>query len=232
MTITHNQLLDIRLPLKSAALFGNLYVPQQATGIVLFVHGSGSSRFSKRNQYVAESLNQSGLATLLFDLLTEDEEKIDINTREFRFNIPLLGKRLIEVTDWVLAQPTLHNLKIGYFGSSTGAAAALIAAAHHQNVIDAVVSRGGRPDLADQALPLVKAPTLLIVGGLDDVVIELNQTAKNKMIHAKNKKITIVDGATHLFEEGGKLDEVVILANDWFLQYLTNRSTSSKHAKK
>src|SRR3990167_6743015 len=155
MTITHNQLLDIRLPLKSAELFGNLYVPQQATGIVLFVHGSGSSRFSKRNQYVAQYLNHSGLATLLFDLLTEEEEKIDVITREFRFNIPLLGQRLIEITDWALTQPALQNLKIGYFGSSTGAAAALIAAAHHCDVIDAVVSRGGRPDLADQALPLV-----------------------------------------------------------------------------
>lgn len=222
--IIYNKLLDIQLPLKSATLFGNLYVPHDATGIILFVHGSGSSRFSKRNNQVAEHLNHSRFATLLFDLLTTEEEQLDNITRELRFNIPLLAKRLIEVTDWVLTQSELQNLKIGYFGSSTGAAAALIAATHHVDVIDAIVSRGGRPDLANQALPNVEAPTLFIVGGLDDVVIALNHDAKNKMSDTTIKKLTIVDGATHLFEEPGKLDEVVTLATDWFLQHLKSNT--------
>jgi dienelactone hydrolase len=223
MTIQFNHSLDVRMTLSSATLFGNLFVPKNAAGIVLFVHGSGSSRFSTRNRYVAEHLNQSGLATLLFDLLTDEEEKIDDITREFRFDIPMLAQRLIDATNWVLEQPELNSLKIGYFGASTGAAAALIAAAKHIKNIYAVVSRGGRPDLADAALGLVQAPTLLIVGSLDDTVIQLNKAAKNKMIHTPIKKLTIVDGATHLFEEPGKLDEVVILARDWFQQYLQNK---------
>lgn len=225
--IIPNQLLDIQLSLKSVELFGNLYVPHNAKAIILFVHGSGSSRFSKRNQYVATHLNHAGFATLLFDLLTTEEEQIDNITRELRFDISMLSKRLIEVTQWVLTQPALKNLKIGYFGASTGAAAALIAAAHHVDVVDAIVSRGGRPDLADQALPFVKAPTLFIVGSLDDVVITLNQDAKNKMSHKTITKLTIVDGATHLFEEPGKLEEVAILATNWFLKQLKSNTPNN-----
>ncbi len=219
-SIQYNQNIDVSIPVKSTALYGNLFIPDNATGIVVFVHGSGSSRFSKRNRYVAERLNQSGLATLLFDLLTEDEEQIDNITREFRFNIPLLATRLITVTDWILSNSSLTKLKIGYFGASTGAAAALIAAANRIDNIHAVVSRGGRADLADESLAFVEAPTLLIVGSLDDSVIQMNIEAKDKMIKTKIKKLTIVNGATHLFEEPGKLDEVVELARDWFLKYL------------
>lgn len=218
-SIQYNQNIDISIPVESASLFGNLFIPNNATGIVVFVHGSGSSRFSKRNRYVATRLNESGLATLLFDLLTEEEEQIDNVTRELRFNISLLAKRLIVVTDWILSNPALNQLKIGYFGASTGAAAALIAAANRVDDIHAVVSRGGRADLADESLDFVKAPTLLIVGSLDDIVIQMNEQAKDKMIKAKIKKLSIVDGATHLFEEPGKLDEVVVLARDWFLKY-------------
>lgn len=211
--------LDISIRLKSIELFGHCYVPKNATGIVIFVHGSGSSRFSKRNKYVAEQLNHFDIATLLFDLLTEDEEKIDDITSEFRFNIPLLAERLIEVTDWLSKQTELKHLKIGYFGASTGAAAALIAAANRSRMIHAVVSRGGRPDLAGESLTFIEAPTLLIVGSLDEMVIQMNQEAKDKMIKAKIKKLTIVDGATHLFEEAGKLDDVVELTRDWFLKF-------------
>lgn len=218
--ITHNQLLDATLPLRSAELFGNLYVPQNATGIVIFAHGSGSGRFSPRNRSVAEQLNQANLATLLFDLLTQEEEQIDNITREWRFNIPLLAERFIQATDWVLAHPQLNHLKIGYFGASTGAAAALIAAAHHVNQVGAVVSRGGRPDLAEEKLHFVKAPTLFIVGSLDDVVIQLNEKAKANMPASTIKKLMLVEGATHLFEEAGKLNEVVKLTKQWFLQYL------------
>lgn len=212
--------LDISIRLKSIELFGHCNVPKNSTSIVIFVHGSGSSRFSKRNKYVAEQLNHNGIGTLLFDLLTEEEEKIDNVTSEFRFNIPLLAERLIDVTDWLLKQSELKHLRIGYFGASTGAAAALIAAANRTDDIHAVVSRGGRADLADESLAFVKAPTLLIVGGLDEIVIQMNEQAKDKMIKTKIKKLTIVDGATHLFEEPGKLDEVVVLARDWFLKYL------------
>lgn len=212
--------IDISIHLKSIELFGHCHVPKNATGIVVFVHGSGSSRLSKRNKYVAEKLNRCGIATLLFDLLTEDEEKIDTITSEFRFNIPLLAERLIEVTDWLLKQTELKQLKIGYFGASTGAAAALIAAGNRTDNVYAVVSRGGRADLANESLALVEAPTLLIVGSLDEMVIQMNNEAKDKMTKTKIKKLIIVDGATHLFEEPGKLDEVVTLARDWFLKYL------------
>lgn len=219
-SIQYNQNIDVSIPVESTALFGNLFIPNNATGMVVFVHGSGSSRFSKRNRYVATRLNESGLATLLFDLLTEEEEQIDNLTRELRFNIPLLAKRLMVVTDWILSNPALNQLKIGYFGASTGAAAALIAAANRADDIHAVVSRGGRADLADESLGFVEAPTLLIVGSLDDIVIEMNEQAKYKMVKTKIKKLIIIDGATHLFEEPGKLDEVVVLARDWFLKYL------------
>jgi len=206
-----------KILLSKVTLAGNLQLPKNAAGIVLFAHGSGSSRFSPRNNSVARSLNQAGLATLLFDLLTEEEDKIDEITREYRFNIPMLAERLSEVTDWVQSQSGIQSLPIGYFGASTGAGAALIAAAKHREV-KAVVSRGGRPDLADQALPQVKAATLLIVGERDPVVIELNQQAQARL-HCKNE-LKIVPGATHLFEEPGTLDEVTHLAIQWFKDYL------------
>ena len=180
--------------------------------MVIFAHGSGSGRFSPRNRYVAEAFNQKGLATLLFDLLTAEEEVLDEQTLELRFNIPLLAERLIATTDWVIKRPEYKHFKIGYFGASTGAAAALIAAAKRPDIIQAVVSRGGRPDLAGNALSLVKAPTLLLVEGWDDVVIELNEAAEAKMNAEVN--LQIIPEATHLFEEPGKLDEVIRYAQD------------------
>lgn len=206
---------EVTIQIQDEVLHGNLQIPQGATGIVLFAHGSGSSRFSPRNREVAQAFNQKGLATLLFDLLTPEEEVIDEQTREFRFNIPLLAKRLVMTTDWVLKQHELNPLKIGYFGASTGAAAALIAAAQKTNSIKAVVSRGGRPDLANDFLPQVTAPTLLIVGGWDDVVIDLNQKAQAQM--RCEVVLQIVPEATHLFEEPGKMAEVIRLAEEWFL---------------
>lgn len=201
----------------NATLSGFLFVPKDAVGLVLFVHGSGSSAHSKRNQYVASALNQANLATLLFDLLTPIEEKIDNITRELRFNISFLVKRLIEVTRWSSKQ--FPALSLGYFGASTGAGAALVAAAIEQALIKAVVSRGGRPDLAGDFLPQVKAPTLLIVGAKDKVVIELNQSAMTNLIGCA-KQLDIVPGATHLFEEKGALAQVAQLAKSWFVTYL------------
>lgn len=196
-------------------LDGLLSLRDTATGIVLFAHGSGSSRFSPRNTYVAEALQEAGLATLLFDLLT-DEEAAD---RARVFDIPLLAERLAMATEWVAGQAETSALPIGYFGASTGAAAALVAAARGGRDIAAVVSRGGRPDLADTDLPQVRAPTLLIVGGADDVVLELNRMALAKL--TCEKKLAIVPGATHLFEEPGTLDEVIALARDWFASRLS-----------
>lgn len=201
------------IPAGEVILAGNLQLPENSRGLVLFVHGSGSSRLSPRNNYVARSLNQLGLATLLFDLLTAEEDKIDEFTREYRFDIPLLAKRLNQVTAWVGQEPRLKNLALGYFGASTGAAAALIAAAENQEV-KAVVSRGGRPDLAEQALSKVKAATLLIVGAQDPVVIDLNRQAQARLSCVN--KLVIVPGATHLFEEPGALDQVNALAGEWF----------------
>jgi dienelactone hydrolase len=198
-------------------LKGNLNIPNNAKGIVVFAHGSGSSRFSPRNQFVAEKLNNAGFATLLMDLLTEDEEIIDEQTAELRFNIPMLAERMIGATKWLRKNPETNNLKIGYFGASTGAAAALIAAAEFPEV-KAVVSRGGRPDLAIDYLPKVKAPTLLIVGGWDEEVIEMNKEALEKI--KAEKKLEIVPKATHLFEEPGKLEKVAELAIAWFRRYL------------
>ncbi|KTD23479.1 Predicted dienelactone hydrolase [Legionella lansingensis] len=198
------------------SLNGFLYIPQDALGIVLFVHGSGSSRFSVRNHFVAKILNKGRLASLLFDLLTPDEEAVDVHTREFRFNINLLSSRLLEATNWCLKEEL--NLPTAYFGSSTGAAAALIAASERPDIIQAVVSRGGRPDLAGDFLPSVQAPTLLIVGSHDDVVIELNEEALARM--QCTKQLEIVPGATHLFEEPGTLEQAANLARDWFLHYL------------
>jgi putative phosphoribosyl transferase len=202
-------------------LFGNLNIPEGATGLVVFAHGSGSSRHSPRNQFVARTLNNAGLATLLFDLLTQEEEAIDLRTREHRFNIDLLAERLVYATRWARQQKETRDLRIGYFGSSTGGAAALVAAAEVPQNAGAVVSRGGRPDLAGEALPKVQAPTLLIVGGNDDIVIELNEQARDRM--RCEVKLEIVPGATHLFEEPGALEQVAQLASDWFVRHLTRK---------
>lgn len=210
---------EIVIPINSIILKGNLIIPQGAKGIVVFAHGSGSSRHSSRNQYVAHELQKEGLGTLLFDLLTADEEKIDMVTLHLRFDIELLANRLIDVTTWLLNNPDTKELNLGYFGASTGAAAALMAAKEHSDVVKAVVSRGGRPDLADKALPDVKAPTLLIVGGKDFQVIEMNQWALERLT-LKEKQMEIVPGATHLFEEPGTLEEVAYLAGEWFKRFL------------
>ena len=206
---------EVRIPAGHAMLDGNLTIVDQTRALVLFAHGSGSSRHSPRNQFVARTLNEAGLATLLFDLLTPEEESVDLYTREHRFDIKLLAERLVHATKWAKRQKETRDLRIGYFGSSTGGGAALVAAAELPNEIGAVVSRGGRPDLAGEALPKVKAPTLLIVGGEDHVVIELNEQARAQM--KCECKIDIVPGATHLFEEPGALEHVAKLASDWFL---------------
>ncbi|HEX6385273.1 MAG TPA: dienelactone hydrolase family protein [Anaerolineae bacterium] len=200
-------------------LEGNLAIPEDAQGIVMFVHGSGSSRHSSRNKFVARTLQEGGLATLLFDLLTAQEEQIDMRTRHLRFDIDLLAERVVGATDWLLEQPDTQAMNIGYFGSSTGAAAALIAATERPEAVHAVVSRGGRPDLAQRVLPEVETPTLLIVGGHDRPVIGMNESAL-KQIGAEERKLEIVPGATHLFEEPGALEEVARLARDWFRRYL------------
>lgn len=208
----------VTIPLDAVELEGNRSVPEGAKAVVLFAHGSGSSRFSPRNRYVADFLRKAGLGTLLFDLLTGDEERVDAMTAEYRFDINLLADRLVAATDWASKDAKTRGLKIGYFGASTGAAAALIAAARRPDAVYAVVSRGGRPDLAEAFLPEVKAPTLLIVGELDYPVVDLNRDAL-KLIPAV-KEMAVVPGATHLFEEPGKLDEVARLAKDWFLEHL------------
>ena len=195
-------------------------IPKGAEGIVVFAHGSGSSRHSPRNQYVAKVLNDAGLATLLTDLLTSQEEEVDVLTREFRFNIELLAKRLIAVTDWLIQNPETKGLIVGYFGASTGAAATLIAAAERANIISAIVSRGGRPDLAgSNFLKKVEAPTLFIVGERDVPVIGMNENAIRQLEKVEKKKLKIVPGATHLFEEPGTLEEVARLARGWFQCY-------------
>jgi putative phosphoribosyl transferase len=209
---------EVHIQAGPAVLAGNLSIPDGAIGLVLFVHGSGSSRHSPRNQFVACTLNDAGLATLLFDLLTPEEEAVDMRTGELRFDIGLLAERLVHATKWANQQEQTRALRIGYFGSSTGGGAALVAAAALPDEVDAVVSRGGRPDLAGQALPKVKAPTLLIVGGEDDVVIDLNEQARAQM--RCEVKIDIVPGATHLFEEPGALEQVAKLASDWFVSWL------------
>jgi pimeloyl-ACP methyl ester carboxylesterase len=209
---------SVKIPSKENLLDGILSIPKEAVGLVLFVHGSGSSRFSVRNRYVASVLNAANFATILFDLLTPDEESIDDMTREFRFDVSKLAARLIDVTHWSLEQPKIKALPIGYFGASTGSAAALIAAATEPLTIKAVVSRGGRPDLAGPLLSKVKAPSLLIIGGNDPVVIQLNQEASNQM--QCYRELHIVPGATHLFEEPGTLEEAAGLAKVWFDQYL------------
>src|SRR5881398_2816232 len=205
---------EVQIEAGRAALSGDLTIPKNAVALVLFAHGSGSSRHSPRNQFVARTLNRAGLGTLLFDLLTPEEEALDIHTREHRFNIGLLAERLVHATKWARQQEETRDLRIGYFGSSTGGAAALVAAAELPQDVGAVVSRGGRPDLAGDALLRVQAPTLLIVGGDDDVVIELNEMARDQM--RCEVKLEIVAGATHLLEEPGALEKVAKLASDWF----------------
>lgn len=218
--------MSVLVPADSVNLEGNLVIPKGAQGIVLFAHGSGSSRFSPRNQFVARGLHEGRLATLLIDLLTAEEERIDLRTRHLRFDIDLLARRVVGATDWLTEQPETRNLRIGTFGSSTGAAAALIAAAERPDSVGAVVSRGGRPDLAMPVLDLVKAPTLLIVGGDDVPVIALNREALAQL--RGEKKLEIIPGATHLFEEPGALEEVVRLARNWFRQHLTSAEEYEK----
>jgi putative phosphoribosyl transferase len=209
---------DVTIQAGQQLLFGSLTIPENAVALVLFAHGSGSSRHSPRNQFVARTLNDAGLATLLFDLLTQDEESIDMYTREHRFNIGLLAERLVHATNWAKQQEQTRDLRVGYFGSSTGGGAALVAAAEIPADVGAVVSRGGRPDLAGNALPKVRAPTLLIVGGNDDIVIELNEIARDRM-HCE-VKLELLPGATHLFEEPGALEKVAKLASDWLVSHL------------
>ncbi|HYP19689.1 MAG TPA: alpha/beta fold hydrolase [Chloroflexia bacterium] len=208
----------VRVAVGAVTLEGNLVVPPGARGVVLFAHGSGSSRHSPRNRYVAGVLQEAGLATLLVDLLTQQEEQVDVRTAHLRFDIGMLAERLAGATDWLAQQPETANLRVGYFGASTGGGAALVAAAERPEAVGAVVSRGGRPDLAGPALPRVSAPTLLLVGGNDPIVIELNEQAKARM--RGEVQLTIVPGASHLFEERGTLEEVARLARDWFLRYL------------
>ena len=208
----------VHVPAGEVSLDGDLSLPDGARGIVLFAHGSGSSRLSPRNRHVARLLNEAGLATLLVDLLTPEEEAFDARTTRLRFDIDLLAERLVEVTDWLGDRAETRGLRRGYFGASTGAAAALVAAAARPQVVHALVSRGGRPDLAGPALPLVRAPTLLIVGGEDVAVIELNRRALAQL--RTEADLAIVPGATHLFEEPGALDEVARLARQWFERHL------------
>ena len=208
----------VRVPAGSVTLEGNLTLPEQSRGIVLFAHGSGSSRHSPRNRYVARLLNEAKLATLLIDLLTLHEEVIDARTAQLRFDIDLLAERLVDATDWLTQFPDTKDLRIGYFGASTGAAAALAAAALRPDPVGAIVSRGGRPDLAGAALIRVRAPTLLIVGENDKQVIQLNRAALAQL--RCEKQLVIVPGATHLFEEPGALDVVARLARDWFERHL------------
>jgi dienelactone hydrolase len=209
---------EVQIPAGRAVLSGNLTIPEDAVGLVLFAHGSGSGRHSPRNQFVARTLNDAGLATLLFDLLTQNEEAIDMRTGEHRFNIGLLAERLGHATTWAKQQEQTRDLRLGYFGSSTGGGAALVAAAEIPQDAGAIVSRGGRPDLAGDALPKVQAPTLLILGGNDDIVIELNEMARDQM--RCEVRLEIVPGATHLFEEPGALERVAKLASDWFVNHI------------
>jgi dienelactone hydrolase len=211
--------LEVEIRAHSASLRGNLSLPDQPLGVVLFAHGSGSGRHSPRNRLVARRMNELGLGTLLFDLLTREEEAVDMSTRHLRFDIGLLAGRLVEASHWIMDAAATRDLPIGYFGASTGAAAALVAAAELDDKVGAVVSRGGRPDLAADALRAVRSPTLLVVGGLDDVVIELNRQAFAQL--ACEKELRIVPGATHLFEEPGTLHEVARLAGEWFARHLS-----------
>ena len=210
----------VKVPIDGIELAADVALPASARGLVVFAHGSGSSRRSPRNRHVADVLNEGAIGTVLIDLLTEQEEAVDLRTAELRFDIPLLGQRLVAVTDWILRQDHLNKLGLGYFGASTGAAAALVAAAERPAVVHAVVSRGGRPDLAGTALRGVVAPTLFIVGGEDLVVLGLNYSAIEKLPILTEHKLEVVQGATHLFEEPGTLDQVAALARNWFQKHL------------
>ncbi len=216
---------EIHIPVDGVVLEGNLEIPDRARGLVIFAHGSGSSRLSPRNRFVAQVLSRAGLATLLFDLLTPAEEEAERLTRHLRFDIDLLSRRLAGVTDWVSRNHLVGHLPRGYFGASTGAAAALVAAALRPQAIRAVVSRGGRPDLAESFLEQVRAATLLIVGGNDPLVLELNRRALARLTQAV-AELVVVPGAGHLFEEPGTLEQVARLAQDWFLRWLVGKETS------
>jgi dienelactone hydrolase len=219
MITTALQRKSVQVPSGEIMLDGDLEIPVGAAGIVVFAHGSGSSRHSPRNKYVADVIRKANVGTLLFDLLTPEEEAIDVYTRHLRFDIPMLAGRLVDAIEWLSRQDETRDLSFGLFGASTGGGAALVAAAELGARISAVVSRGGRPDLAGDALPLVKAPVLLIVGGWDEPVIELNQSAYDRL--KCEKELKIVAGATHLFEEPGKLESVANLAAEFFRQHLS-----------
>ncbi|HEX8715493.1 MAG TPA: dienelactone hydrolase family protein [Gemmatimonadaceae bacterium] len=219
----------VRIAIDGVMLDGDLVVPPQARGIVIFAHGSGSSRQSPRNRFVARELGRSSFATLLLDLLTRDEEGVDAATGELRFDIPFLADRLGAATDWVVTAPGLRSLPVGYFGASTGAAAALVAASHRRGEVRAIVSRGGRPDLAGDALRRVHCPVMLIVGAADPEVLELNRDALVQL--GGPRALELVPRATHLFEEPGALEEVARLARGWFEQYLSSpRTVDSRDA--
>ena len=211
----------VEIPAGSAVLRADLTAPPRPRGVVIFAHGSGSSRFSARNRQVGETLQMRGYATLLLDLLTSQEEAVDVYTAQYRFDIPRLGSRVCAAAEWTQTVTEIRDLPIGYFGASTGAAAALVAAAERPGLVHAVVSRGGRPDLADDALVRVQAPTLLIVGGADRDVLDLNRQAMRRML--AHVELQVVNGATHLFEEPGTLEEVERLAGEWFDRYLAKR---------
>jgi putative phosphoribosyl transferase len=212
------QSLGVRITAGEILLGADLVIPKPAMGVVVFAHGSGSSRYSNRNRFVAAELQAAGLATMLMDLLTESEESVDSFSGHLRFDIPLLARRLTAATDWVSREPATRGLPVGYFGASTGGGAALVAAAERPDRVAAVVSRGGRPDLAGEALTRVRSPTLLIVGGHDPQVQQLNETALLSL--TANARLEIVPGATHLFEEPGALEIVARLAREWFTQHL------------
>jgi putative phosphoribosyl transferase len=212
----------VRIAIGSVGVDADLHVPDRATGLVVFAHGSGSSRFSRRNRAVAGALESAGFGTLLLDLLTPDEESVDERTRKYRFDIDMLGDRVVGAIDWMRTRSDLRDLPVALFGASTGAAAALIAAAARPDAVGAVISRGGRPDLADRALPNVQAPTLLIVGGHDEPVIEMNRDAMRRV--RAPVELEIVPGATHLFEERGALEQVTRLATDWCRRHLGGKT--------
>jgi len=220
----YEQTTEVTVDAGVVQLSGNLVIPPRAQGLVLFAHGSGSSRLSPRNRYVSEVLHQRRIGTLLFDLLTKEEEAEDALTGELRFDIEFLAKRLVAATDWVKENPRTKGLRLGYFGASTGAAAALVAAARRKDIA-AIVSRGGRPDLAERSLPSVRAPTLLIVGGDDTPVIEMNERALAGL--NVDKQLVLVPGASHLFEEPGALEKVAELAGSWFTQHLPSNEGQS-----
>ena len=220
--------ISVAVPVGEIRLTADVAVPDEAQGLVLFAHGSGSGRNSPRNRFVAGVLNHSQMATVLIDLLTPDEEQVDVRTAELRFDIPLLAQRLIGVVDWISGQPVLSDLGLGFFGASTGSAAALTAAAQRPDIVKTVVSRGGRPDLAGASLKKVLAPTLFIVGGNDTVVLDLNHSAMTQLPRQGDHKLEIVAGATHLFEEAGALEKVAALAADWFRRFLHDARTAPR----